>query len=51
MSVSKRYLTAAAIFIVGTVLNVNVSNAGSVADFYKGKTLKVIVASSAGGRL
>ena len=49
MSVSKRYLTAAAIFIVGTVLNVNVSNAGSVADFYKGKTLKVIVASSAGG--
>jgi tripartite-type tricarboxylate transporter receptor subunit TctC len=45
----KRYLSVAAILTAGFGVSINATQAGAVADFYKGKTLRVIVASSAGG--
>ena len=45
----KQYLSVAAILGAGIGVNANLAQAGSVGDFYKGKTLRVIVASSAGG--
>ena len=45
----KEFLSVAAILGAGLGVSVNVAQADSVAGFYKGKTLRVIVASSAGG--
>ena len=48
MGFLKNSLSLAAVLALGVGISANASNADSVAKFYKGKTLKVIVASSAG---
>ena len=49
MGFLKNSLSVAAVLALGVGISAKASNADSVAKFYKGKTLKVIVASSAGG--
>ncbi|MBK18690.1 MAG: hypothetical protein CMM52_07620 [Rhodospirillaceae bacterium] len=49
MNSIKKILSAAGIAAASVGVSVTAAQADAVADFYKGKTLKVIVASSAGG--
>ena len=49
MGFLKNSVSVAAVLALGVGISANSSNADSVAEFYKGKTLRVIVASSAGG--